>query len=68
MAGDSATGVSADAVTFESPISTPKSVETADLRTDLVYRLRIVVLDADERLRQGMPVTVRFDSQQRAAR
>lgn len=47
---------------------TPKSVETADLRTDLVYRLRIVVLDADERLRQGMPVTVRFDSQQRAAR
>ncbi len=37
---------------------TPKSVETADLRTDLVYRLRIVVSDADEGLRQGMPVTV----------
>lgn len=37
---------------------TPKSVETADLRTDLVYRLRIVVTDADNRLRQGMPVTV----------
>jgi len=37
---------------------TPKSVETADLRTDLVYRLRIVVTDADSRLRQGMPVTV----------
>ncbi len=37
---------------------TPKSVETADLRTDLVYRLRIVVADADEGLRQGMPVTV----------
>jgi hypothetical protein len=35
-----------------------KSVETADLRTDLVYRLRMVVTDADERLRQGMPVTV----------
>lgn len=38
---------------------TPKTVQTADLRTDLVYRLRIVVADADEGLRQGMPVTVR---------
>jgi HlyD family secretion protein len=37
---------------------TPKSVETAELRTDLVYRLRIVVTSADSRLRQGMPVTV----------
>lgn len=37
---------------------TPKSVETTELRTDLVYRLRIVVTDADEGLRQGMPVTV----------
>jgi HlyD family secretion protein len=37
---------------------TPRSVETTDLRTDLVYRLRIVVTDADSRLRQGMPVTV----------
>jgi membrane fusion protein YbhG len=37
---------------------TPKSVETTDLRTDLVYRLRIVVDDADDGLRQGMPVTI----------
>jgi HlyD family secretion protein len=37
---------------------TPKSVETTELRTDLVYRLRIVVVDADQGLRQGMPVTV----------
>lgn len=37
---------------------TPKSVETTDLRTDLVYRLRIIVADADQGLRQGMPVTV----------
>lgn len=37
---------------------TPKSVETVDLRTDLVYRLRIVVENADRGLRQGMPVTV----------
>jgi len=37
---------------------TPKSVETAELRTALVYRLRIVVDNPDEGLRQGMPVTV----------
>lgn len=37
---------------------TPKSVETTDLRTDLVYRLRVVVSDADDGLRQGMPVTI----------
>ena len=39
---------------------TPKSVETTDLRTALVYRLRIIVADADPSLRQGMPVTVRL--------
>ena len=38
---------------------TPKSVETTELRTDLVYRLRIVVTNPDKQLRQGMPVTVR---------
>ncbi len=37
---------------------TPKSVETPELRTSLVYRLRIVVKDADAGLRQGMPVTI----------
>lgn len=37
---------------------TPKTVQTTELRTDLVYRLRIVVSDADDGLRQGMPVTV----------
>jgi len=37
---------------------TPRSVETTELRTDLVYRLRIVVDKGDEGLRQGMPVTV----------
>jgi HlyD family secretion protein len=37
---------------------TPKNVETTDLRTDLVYRLRIVVKKIDSGLRQGMPVTV----------
>lgn len=37
---------------------TPKTVETTDLRVDLVYRLRIIVTDPDEHLRQGQPVTV----------
>ncbi|SFU45587.1 HlyD family secretion protein [Nitrosomonas eutropha] len=41
---------------------TPKTVETTELRTDLVYRLRIVVNDADPALRQGMPVTVEVDT------
>jgi HlyD family secretion protein len=47
-------------VGFVSPRAefTPKTVETPELRTDLVYRLRIVVVDHDQRLRQGMPVTV----------
>jgi HlyD family secretion protein len=50
-------------VGFISPTAefTPKSVETRELRTDLVYRLRIVVDNPDGALRQGMPVTVRFD-------
>lgn len=39
---------------------TPKNVETASLRTDLVYRLRIAVDNPDKHLRQGMPVTVRL--------
>ena len=39
---------------------TPKSVETTELRTALVYRLRVVVTDAGSGLRQGMPVTVRL--------
>jgi HlyD family secretion protein len=37
---------------------TPKNVETAELRTSLVYRLRVVVENSDDSLRQGMPVTV----------
>ncbi|MEB2284837.1 MAG: secretion protein HlyD [Myxococcales bacterium] len=47
---------------------TPKTVETADLRTDLVYRLRIVVENADAGLRQGMPVTVVVDARDAASR
>jgi HlyD family secretion protein len=40
---------------------TPKNVETTQLRTDLVYRLRIIVDNPDHGLRQGMPVTVTID-------
>ncbi len=49
-------------VGFVSPRAefTPKTVETPELRTSLVYRLRIVVEDPDEGLRQGMPVTVKL--------
>ncbi|MEO0034163.1 MAG: hypothetical protein RLZZ501_186 [Pseudomonadota bacterium] len=50
----------AGTVGFISPVAefTPKSVETPDLRTDLVYRLRVVIDQPDPGLRQGMPVTV----------
>jgi len=37
---------------------TPKSVETEELRADLVYRLRIIVANPDDALRQGQPVTI----------
>ena len=37
---------------------TPKTVQTTDLRTSLVYEIRVNVDDPDNRLRQGMPATV----------
>ncbi len=37
---------------------TPKTVETPELRTQLVYRLRIRVENPDDGIRQGMPVTI----------
>jgi HlyD family secretion protein len=48
---------------FISPTAefTPKTVETRELRTDLVYRLRVIVDNPDGGLRQGMPVTVTLD-------
>ena len=39
---------------------TPKNVETPRLRTNLVYRLRVIADSPDTVLRQGMPVTVRL--------
>ncbi len=49
-------------VGFISPVAefTPKTVETPELRADLVYRLRVTVSNPDPALRQGMPVTVRL--------
>ncbi len=48
---------------FISPVAefTPKTVETRELRTNLVYRLRVLVDNPDNGLRQGMPVTVMLD-------
>jgi HlyD family secretion protein len=45
---------------FISPVAefTPKTVQTTQLRTDLVYRLRIYAENPDHFLKQGMPVTV----------
>ncbi len=57
---------------FISPVSefTPKTVETTQLRTDLVYRIRVYADNPDYSLRQGMPVTVKLylhsDSQRKS--
>lgn len=46
---------------FISPVAefTPKSVETKELRTSLVYRLRVIVEGETAGLLQGMPVTLK---------
>ena len=64
VSSDSTSRVYHGRIGFVSPRAefTPKSVETTDLRTDLVYRVRITVDDADAGLRHGMPVTIQLDS------
>lgn len=54
---------------FISPTAefTPRTVQTEDLRTELVYRVHVIV-DAGEGLHQGMPVTVRVPRGEAAAR
>jgi HlyD family secretion protein len=42
---------------------TPKPVETTELRTKLVYQVRVFVKDSQNELRLGMPVTVKIDYQ-----
>lgn len=45
---------------FISPTAefTPKTVETEEVRNDLVFRFRVIADDPDNVMRQGMPVTV----------
>jgi HlyD family secretion protein len=47
-------------VGFISPVAefTPKSVQTEELRTSLVYEVRVFVKDPSDKLRLGMPATV----------
>ncbi len=47
-------------VGFISPVSefTPKNVETTELRSQLVYRVRVYACNTGHRLRLGMPATV----------
>jgi HlyD family secretion protein len=47
---------------FISPTAefTPKNVETPDLRTRLVYEVRVTICDPQDELRLGMPATVRI--------
>ncbi|HEY0942037.1 MAG TPA: HlyD family efflux transporter periplasmic adaptor subunit [Steroidobacter sp.] len=46
---------------------TPKTVQTQELRTSLVYEVRVFVDDPDDRLRLGMPATVTIDPNTRQA-
>ena len=44
---------------------TPKQVQTEDMRTDLVYRIRLLIEEnPEDRLKNGMPVTVVIDETQ----
>lgn len=48
---------------YISPVAefTPKTVQSTDIRTSLVYRIRVYVNDIDDYLRQGMPTTIKID-------
>jgi HlyD family secretion protein len=54
---------------FISPIAefTPKAVETTELRTSLVYEIRVFVKDPGDALRLGMPATVHLQFDQSPA-
>jgi HlyD family secretion protein len=40
---------------------TPKNIETKELRTSLMYRIRIILDNNAEELKQGMPVTMIYE-------
>jgi HlyD family secretion protein len=50
-------------VGFISPMAefTPKTVQTEELRSSLVYEVRVFVKDPEDRLRLGMPATVHLN-------
>ena len=66
---DSNTKIYHGSIGYIAPMAefTPKTVQTQDLRTDLVFSLRVIVDDPDDGLRQGQPVTVRIASARPAA-
>jgi HlyD family secretion protein len=43
---------------------TPKTVQTEELRSSLVYEIRVFVKDPNNRLRLGMPATVHLSGTQ----
>lgn len=45
---------------------TPKTVQTEDIRTTLVYEVRIYVNDLNDQLKMGQPVTVNIDKSSKA--
>jgi HlyD family secretion protein len=57
-------------VGFVSPVAefTPKTVETADLRTSLVYEVRVFVKDPTDQLHLGSPATVYLPTDSKPAR
>ncbi len=74
--GDAATvSIDGDARTlsghvgFISPVAefTPRTIQTTELRTSLVYEVRILVDDPNDLLRLGMPATVHLMNGQPAA-
>ena len=74
--GDAATvSIDGDAQTlnghvgFISPVAefTPRSIQTTELRTSLVYEVRMLVDDPNDVLRLGMPATVHLTNGQPAA-
>ncbi len=57
-------------VGFISPMAefTPKTVQTEELRSSLVYEIRVFVKDPSDKLRLGMPATVRLNMKGEARR
>jgi HlyD family secretion protein len=57
-------------VGFISPVAefTPKAVQTEELRTSLVYEVRVFVKDPSDELRLGMPATVYLNTDKEKSR